>query len=158
MKISFAQKFLNKFYKFRYRKITPQTAKDIQNESVSGIYFVKVVGVYDGDTITVVKFDSWYRSTPYKYKVRMVGINAPELRPRNISNDKLKNKIKEDAKKSKIALEKLILNKVVLMHVIPGQSKTGRGKFGRILGEIYYNGINICDWMVDNNYAIKYMC
>jgi endonuclease YncB( thermonuclease family) len=113
-----------------------------------------VIDVYDGDTITVVfkhfdKINSW--------KVRLLGINSPELRPsRRIS---YRDEIIIAAKKSRDYLAELILNKIVYLHCGSFDS------FGRILAYIYLSDEelfmkdiekSINKKMLTGGYAVEY--
>jgi endonuclease YncB( thermonuclease family) len=87
-----------------------------------------VIDVYDGDTITVVfkhfdKINSW--------KIRLLGINTPELRPSKTLENR--DKIIADAKKSRDFLAGLILNKIVYINCGKFDS------FGRILAYVYFS-------------------
>lgn len=109
------------------------------------IFNCKIVNVYDGDTCNGVIF---YNFKFCKFKIRMHGYDSPELKPlKSKENRELEI---ENAKKSKNALSDLILNKIVKLHC-------GKfDKYGRLLGTIYINKININDWMVENNFGYKY--
>lgn len=85
-----------------------------------------VLDVYDGDTITVVLK---HFNEINKWKIRLLGINSPEIRPRkNIEN---REDIIEAAKASRHYLESLILNKLIYIHC--GEFDN----FGRILAYLY---------------------
>lgn len=113
-----------------------------------------VVDVYDGDTITVVfkhfdKINSW--------KVRLLGINSPELRPsRTLEN---RDEIIANAKKSRDYLAGLILNKIVYLQCGSFDS------FGRILAYIYLSDVELImkdtantvnEKMLAGGYAVEY--
>jgi len=94
--------------------------------------------VYDGDTITLdINIGFGLKKTE---RIRMYGINAPEMRGSE----------KADGTKSRDALRKLILGKDVTLKTF-GEQK--RGKYGRLLGIVYINNINVNDWMVEKGYA-----
>lgn len=101
-------------------------------------YPSKVISVYDGDTITLevnLGFDIIKTE-----KIRLYGINAPELRGAE----------REDGLKSRDALRKKILNKEVRLETLP---KDKKGKYGRTIGTIWLGDENINNWMVQNDYA-----
>ena len=86
-------------------------------------YFCKVNRVVDGDTIDVtvdLGFDIHHSA-----RVRMMGIDTPESRTRNLEEKALglasKARLKELLKGQKIKIE---------------TSKEGKGKFGRILADV----------------------
>jgi endonuclease YncB( thermonuclease family) len=109
----------------------------------------KVVKVYDGDTIKVV-FPLKYKvkgislfGQMYKWNCRLSRIDTPELRTKcpiekqygYLVRDKLREKI---------------LNKVI--KITCGDFD----KYGRLLIDIYIDGININDWLINSNYAFAY--
>tara|TARA_E500000318_G_C3511893_1_gene192677 strand:- start:148 stop:621 length:474 start_codon:yes stop_codon:yes gene_type:complete len=104
----------------------------------------KVTKVIDGDTIDVVidlGFDIMYKS-----RVRLFGIDTPESRTRDKVEKKYgllsKKFLQENLKKGKI--------------VIKTHKNSETGKFGRILGEIFVNGININMLMCSKGHAVEY--
>jgi micrococcal nuclease len=109
-------------------------------------YRAKIIRVIDGDTIDVdldLGFDVWLR----KQRVRLYGIDTPESRTSDaeekkygtLSKEKLKDFCKAD---SWVTIE---------THV--GDEK---GKFGRILANIWLEETNINQWLIDNKYAVAY--
>lgn len=116
---------------------------------------VKVIDVYDGDTITIAlcidKTDCNARSI-YKFKVRMYGYNTEEIRqPKNEPNREEK---KQWAIYQRDWVIERILNKIVLLECL------GYDKYGRILGKVYLdNNKTQClnDIIVQKNIATKYV-
>ena len=108
-------------------------------------YACKVERVVDGDTVDVVLdlgFDILYKS-----RVRLYGIDTPESRTRN----------KDEKARGKMAaafLEDAINNGKRV--VIQTKLKDSRGKFGRVLGDVVVDGININQSMIDNYHAAAY--
>lgn len=103
----------------------------------------KVIKVYDGDTITIASKLPYSDSPIYKFQVRLNGIDTPEIK------GKTENE-KNQAKKSKEALTNLIFGKVVELKNVSNE------KYGRILADVYLKDLNVNNWMIENNYAIKY--
>jgi len=104
-------------------------------------YEVEVLRVVDGDTVDVridLGFNVWH-----KCRVRMVGINAPESRTKDLEEKEKGLAAKEWLK------ERLDGTSVEL------QSQ-GTGKYGRVLGEFYIDGININQEMVEVGHAVAY--
>ena len=107
----------------------------------------KVIDVYDGDTITVIfPFHGVY----YKDKLRLFGINTPEIRTRDLEE-------KKAGKESKKILSDWILNKCITVEF------KHKEKYGRQLGCIYNcdctdlqysNSIN--QQMCDQGFALPY--
>ena len=83
-------------------------------------YKAHIIDVYDGDTVTAV-VDLGFHVT-MKIKVRLKGIDAPELRGEE----------RPAGLVSKARLEELILNKDVLLYTF----KDKQEKYGRWLGDI----------------------
>ncbi len=105
------------------------------------IYDAKIIDVYDCDTVTAkisLGFDIYKTA-----KIRLYGINCPEIRT--------KNKIeKEVGYESRDFLRDLILEKDVELHTYKD------GKYGRILADIYLDGILINDKLIECGYAHPY--
>jgi len=114
------------------------------NFDESNLYFykAKVISVYDGDTITVdidLGFNLWLHNE----KLRLSGINAPEIRTKN----------KDEKKRGFMArdyLKSIIDQKQILIKTL----RDKKGKYGRYIAEIYYKGENINDKLVKNGYAV----
>jgi micrococcal nuclease len=85
-------------------------------------YIAEVVKVYDGDTCTCI-VDLGFK-TSVRIKVRLVGIDTPEIRTRD-DEEKVRGYASRDW------LREQILGKKVLLHT------SERGKFGRWLGTIW---------------------
>tara|TARA_B100000212_G_C27366939_1_gene530743 strand:- start:1567 stop:2001 length:435 start_codon:yes stop_codon:yes gene_type:complete len=105
----------------------------------------KVVRVVDGDTLDVI-FDLGF-DVMLKQRIRMFGIDTPESRTR----DKVEKKFGLASKKylkDNIAIAKDVVCKT---HV-----RDARGKFGRVLGEIWCDGTNMNKQMIEENMAVAY--
>ena len=105
-------------------------------------YFAKVVKVYDGDTITVdvdLGFGVWLR----KQKIRLVGINTPEVRGEE----------REEGLKSRDWLREKILDKQITLRT----AKDRKGKYGRWLGAVILHSTNINQEMISLGLAEKYV-
>lgn len=103
-----------------------------------------VCKVYDADTITVVsKLDFKTGDNFFRFSIRLLGIDAPELRTKN----EIEKKISIEARD---ALRKIILYKVVRLETFETD------KYGRLLCNVYYNGINLNQWLLDEHYAVSY--
>mgnify|MGYP001186943216 FL=1 len=85
-------------------------------------YVAEVVSVYDGDTCTCV-VDLGFK-TFQRIKVRLLGIDTPEIRTRDLNE-------KEKGYEARDWLRERILGKKVLLHT------KEKGKFGRWLGHIW---------------------
>ena len=108
-------------------------------------YACKVERVVDGDTIDVVLdlgFDILYKS-----RVRLYGIDTPESRTRN-KDEKVRGKM------AGAFLKDAVDNGTQV--VIQTKLKDSRGKYGRVLGNVIVDGLNINETMVKNYLAVAY--
>ena len=112
--------------------------------------------VVDGDTIDVsidLGFD-----VCTKQRVRLLGIDTPESRTRDLTEKKFgllsKKKLKEWCLKA-VESEK---DDIEIQLRCP--EADSRGKFGRILAEVWVsedgNWTNVNRWMCENGYAVPY--
>jgi micrococcal nuclease len=116
-------------------------------------YNIKVVKVVDGDTVDV-DIDLGFGMTYKKQRVRMMGIDTPESRTRDLVEKKFGKASKKHLKQLLESAERLSL----VSH--------DKGKFGRILGEIfahhaeghpvYETEISINQQMIDDHHAVDY--
>ena len=105
-------------------------------------YFAKVDKVYAGDTITVdvdLGFGVWM----HKQKIRLVGINTPEVRGEE----------REEGLKSRDWLREKILDKQITLRT----AKDRKGKYGRWLGAVILHSTNINQEMISLGLAEKYV-
>jgi len=110
-------------------------------------YLAKIVKVVDGDTVNAVLDLPGFGLC--KFKVRLYGINTPELRPPKI--DPKRDEIIIKAKEAKKVLSSKVLNQIVTLKCY------GWGKYGRLLAEIIVGDENINEWLVKNGYGERYI-
>jgi micrococcal nuclease len=116
----------------------------IMNDS---LYFYKgfITGVYDGDTVTA-SFDLGMRIKRDGLKIRLNGIDAPELRGKTLKK----------GRESRDFLRSKILNKDVIIQTI----RDKKGKYGRYLANIWFKDsddswCSINDMMITEGFAVK---
>lgn len=107
-------------------------------------YRVYITRVVDGDTVDV-DVDLGFGMIYKKQRVRMVAIDTPESRTRDLEE-------KFYGKQSKYFLESLLKDQKIQL------VSHDKGKFGRILGELFVDGvaISINQLMIDNHHAVPY--
>ena len=108
-------------------------------------YNCTVERVVDGDTIDVtldLGFDILH-----KCRVRLYGIDTPESRTRDLDE-------KARGKMAGAFLKQAIDNGTQV--VIQTKLKDSRGKYGRVLGNVIVDGLNINETMVKNYLAVAY--
>jgi len=110
-------------------------------------YHVKRISkVVDGDTIDVdidLGFDISFSS-----RVRLAGIDTPESRTKDLYEKKLGLESKEWLKKALDHAEKV---------VIKTEKINSTEKFGRVLGWLFADDVNLNLAMIDQGYAWSYM-
>jgi len=104
-------------------------------------YHATVVRVVDGDTIDAL-VDLGF-STFKKVRIRMMGINAPESRTRDLEE-------KARGIAAKVRLEELLESGMFTLQSM------GVGKFGRCLGILWVDEVNVNKTLVNEGYANEY--
>jgi len=108
-------------------------------------YSCEVKRVVDGDTVDVT-MDLGFNIL-HKCRVRLFGIDTPESRTRDL-DEKARGKMASAFLKNAIDSGEQV--------IIQTKLKDSRGKFGRVLGDIVIDGININQLMVKNYHAAAY--
>ena len=104
----------------------------------------QITKIVDGDTIDVIidlGFDIFHSA-----RVRLYGIDTPESRTRD----------REEKRYGLRAKEYLTHCLDVDKDIILRTHKEEKGKFGRILGEIIIDDVNINTLMIENHHAVPY--
>jgi micrococcal nuclease len=110
-------------------------------------YNVTIAKVVDGDTVDV-DIDLGFGMVYKKQRVRMLGIDTPESRTRDLDEKKFGKASKKHLKKLLEEAESITL----ISH--------DKGKFGRILGEIFVHEegtkVNVNEQMITDHHAVPY--
>jgi len=124
-------------------KLLPLSSKlkNIDN-FLPSLKYARVIKVYDGDTITVAGKTSIFGKM-YKFKIRLDGLDTPDMRSNNQEE-------KEHAMTIRNILYEKIFDKIVKLDI------KQTDKYGRYLCDVFYNNININQWLLDNKLAVKY--
>ena len=107
---------------------------------IPNIKTARVVSCYDGDTVTIGVKNT---SGMYKFPLRLRGIDTPEIKGGSESE-------KKAAKFVRDKLRNKILGSIIRI------TDLSYDKYGRLLGQIYLDDIDISKWLLDNKYAVKY--
>lgn len=109
-------------------------------------YRAKTVKIVDGDTVDIdidLGFGVWVRNQ----RIRLYKVDTPEKRTRN----------KTEKKAGLLATEKVNNLIPVGSTIVIKTHKDGKGKYGRILGElINEDGVNVNEYLIKNRYAVAY--
>ena len=105
----------------------------------------RVIKCYDADTITIAAKLPYEESPLYRLSVRLNGIDTPEMKGKNISEEE-----KEMAKLARDFVANLVLNKVVRLENVATE------KYGRILADVYVGDIHLNSLLLEEKYAVKY--
>lgn len=106
-------------------------------------YRATVRSIYDGDTLRVnidCGFNLWQRNV----SIRLKGVNAPEI----TGSERVQGTISRDWLRNKIPIGTDIILKT---------EKDTQEKYGRWLGTVYLNGVNLNEEMVRLGLAEKFM-
>lgn len=104
-------------------------------------YKATVVKVYDGDTITVdvdLGFGVWLTNQ----KMRLFGIDTPEVR----------GKEREEG----LIVRDWLRGRILHREIVIKTHKDRKGKYGRWLAEVWFDGVSINNEMLETRRACKY--
>ena len=107
-------------------------------------YRCNITRVVDGDTVDA-EIDCGF-DIIYKSRIRLYGIDTPESRTRNL-DEKARGKLASQFIKDKIAEAKLVKVKTNL---------DKKGKFGRVLGSIIADDLDLNQTMIEKHLAVAY--
>ena len=105
----------------------------------------KVIKVYDADTITIAAKLPYKESPIYRLSVRLNGIDTPEIKGKDVSEEE-----KEAAKIARDFVSNLILDKYITLKNIESE------KYGRVLADVYIGDIHLNDLLIKDRYAVPY--
>ena len=103
----------------------------------------QIVKIYDGDTF-FINIDNTLDVFGKRLAIRIKGIDTPEIKGK-CSQEKFKAILAKEYLKE--SLEKA--NCIILKNL-------ERGKYFRVLADLYINGENIADKLLNQNLAVKY--
>ena len=110
-------------------------------------YRSSLLKIVDGDTIDV-DLDLGFSVVLKKQRIRLHGINTPESRTRDLEE-------KRYGLAAKARLREL-LEEAENITVKTAIDKKARGKYGRILGTIYADDINVNELLLNEGHATPY--
>ena len=113
-------------------------------------YKCKILRVVDGDTVDI-DIDLGFGMWMHKERVRMMGIDTPESRTRDLTE-------KAFGLASKERLKELLPvgSMSVLKTEIDRSGEDKKGKFGRILGDFFIDDKRATDILIEEGHAVAY--
>lgn len=109
------------------------------------VYLAKLERIIDGDTIVADLYLGLNVILDDQY-IRFYGIDARETRGEE----------REKGLEAKEYLIKKLEEGKIEIEIRPGWGQDGKGKYGRWLGVVYVNGINMNDELVEKGHAEEY--
>ena len=110
-------------------------------------YKIKTVDhIVDGDTFDC-SIDLGFNIT-HKIRVRMYGINTPESRTRDLEEKRYGLAAKARLREILESAESITIKTAI--------DKKARGKYGRILGTVYADDMNVNEKLLEEGHAIEY--
>tara|TARA_X000000950_G_scaffold119897_1_gene150267 strand:+ start:3103 stop:3522 length:420 start_codon:yes stop_codon:yes gene_type:complete len=108
-------------------------------------YNVTINRIVDGDTAKV-DIDLGFGIVYSNQTIRFWGIDTPESRTRDL----------EEKYYGKLASQ-YVKDRLVVGEKYQMRTEIDKGKYGRILGEFFIDGVSLNQQMIDENMAVKYM-
>ena len=108
-------------------------------------YNVTFNRIVDGDTAKV-DIDLGFGIVYSNQTIRFWGIDTPESRTRDL----------EEKYYGKLASQ-YVKDRLVVGEKYQMRTEIDKGKYGRILGEFFIDGVSLNQQMIDENMAVKYM-
>ena len=105
--------------------------------------------IVDGDTLDVV-LDLGFNIF-HSCRVRMAGIDTPESRTRDL-DEKARGKLAKEFLKNWVTEYENNKKNIV----IKTKKEKAKGKFGRVLGELWVEGVNVNEDMIQSYHAVPY--
>ena len=114
------------------------------------MYKCKILRIVDGDTVDV-DIDLGFGMWMHRERVRMMGIDTPESRTRDLEE-------KAFGLASKERLKELlpIGSTQILKTEIDKSGEDAKGKFGRILGDFLIEGERASEILINEGHAVAY--
>lgn len=115
------------------------------SQFVPPVYAGRVVKVYDGDTITLAAMIPCMGNEPFKFSVRLRGIDTPEMKTKDEDE-------REAAVIARDAVASMIDGKIVSL------ADVATDKYGRLLADVIMpsSGRSLSEWLIEQRHAVAY--
>ncbi|ATC88011.1 thermonuclease family protein [Pseudoalteromonas arctica] len=104
----------------------------------------EIVSIYDGDTFRVNLDGDMPRIFGENISIRVANVDTPEIRTKCVKEKILARKAKQ------FSVQKLREAKVIVLKNVQ------RGKYFRIVADVYVDGVLLSKQLLDNNLAVQY--
>ena len=104
----------------------------------------EIVSIYDGDTFRVNLDGDMPRIFGENISIRVANVDTPEIRTKCVKEKILARKAKQ------FSAQKLREAKVIVLKNVQ------RGKYFRIVADVYVDGVLLSKQLLDNNLAVQY--
>jgi len=118
-------------------------ALSLKDTSYGSVIVSEITSIYDADTFRV-NIKGWPGAVGQRMSVRVNGIDAPEIRGKCEEEKKLARLAKQ------FTVQLLRSGKVIELRNIK------RGKYFRLLADVYVDNVNLSDALIKTNYARLY--
>lgn len=118
-------------------------AESLANKTYGSVYISEVTSIYDGDTFRA-NIKDFPDLLGYRIGIRINGIDTPEIRGKCKQEKQLAYKAKELTVVTLRNAKKIELRNMK------------RGKYFRIVADVYADGKSIAKKLIDNKLAVKY--
>jgi len=118
-------------------------AESIGNKVYGSAFVSEVTSIYDGDTFRV-NLKGYPELIGYRIGIRINGIDTPEMRGQCPKEKALAREAKE------FTVHQLRSAKIIELRDMK------RGKYFRIVADVFVDGKNLAQMLVDNNLAVAY--
>lgn len=123
--------------------LTNVGAESLKDINFDNAVVEKVTSIYDGDTFRA-NIKDYPKIVGYRMGVRILGIDTPEMKGKCKTEKELARKAKKLTVSLLRGAERIELKNVK------------RGKYFRLLADVYVDGISVADELMKNGFAVKY--
>ena len=119
------------------------SAESLSNKKYGSVVVSEVTSIYDGDTFRA-NIKEYPDLIGYRIGIRINGIDTPEMRGKCLKEKTLAKEAKQFTVSQLRAAKKIDLRNMK------------RGKYFRIVADVYVDDKNLAQMLIDNNLAVVY--
>lgn len=118
-------------------------AQSLEDISFGNAVVSEVTSIYDGDTFRA-NIKDYPAIIGYRMSIRIAGVDTPEIKGKCEREKDLASKAKQ------LTVSMLRNAKLIELRNIK------RGKYFRLLADVYVDDVSIADKLINNGYAVRY--